>query len=87
VLTGGAGGGQAGQGAAGGVLTGARVVVERRCDRGKERRRLDLSVRAKEGMREFGREGKRGGEGRGVLFALLLGPRERWGDNIRHEWL
>jgi hypothetical protein len=39
------------------------VVAKRRCDGGEEWRH-ELGARAKEGMRELGREGKRGGEGR-----------------------
>jgi hypothetical protein len=38
-------------------------AAERRRDEGEDRRWLELSARAKEGSRELGREGKRGGEG------------------------
>jgi hypothetical protein len=41
------------------------VVVERLRDGGDERRWLELGMRAKEGVRELEREGKRGGEGQG----------------------
>jgi hypothetical protein len=36
------------------------VVAERRRVRGEEWQRLDLGTRAKEGVRELGREGKKG---------------------------
>jgi hypothetical protein len=42
------------------VLTGARAATERRRDGGKEWRRLELGVRAKEGVRELGKEGEKG---------------------------
>jgi hypothetical protein len=48
------------------VLTGARVVVKRQRDGGKEQQRLEIIARAKDGAKELGREGKRGGEGRGL---------------------
>jgi hypothetical protein len=38
--------------------------VKRRCNGGKERRWLELDVRAKEGTKELRREEKRDGEGR-----------------------
>jgi hypothetical protein len=44
-------------------LTGARAAVERQRDGEDERRRLELGARAKDGVRELGRERKRGGEG------------------------
>jgi hypothetical protein len=47
------------------VLTGNGGVATRWCTEGSERRRLELIARAKEGMKEFGREGMRCGEGRG----------------------
>jgi hypothetical protein len=57
----------------------ARVVVERRRDRGDEWRGLELSVRAMEGTRELKREGKRGGEGRGCSSPFIgPGGRRRW---------
>jgi hypothetical protein len=49
------------------VLIGARAAAKRRCDRGKERWWLELIARVKEGVKDLGREGKRGGEGRGLL--------------------
>jgi hypothetical protein len=49
----------------GGALTGSWAAVDRRCKRGDEWRWLQLSARAKEGVRELRREGKNGGEGRG----------------------
>jgi hypothetical protein len=52
------------------VLTGARAVAKRQRTRGSERRRLELIMRAKEGVKELGREGMRCGEGWG-LIALL----------------
>jgi hypothetical protein len=48
------------------VLTRARVAVKRRRDGGKERQRLEIIARAKDDAKELGREGKRGGEGRGL---------------------
>jgi hypothetical protein len=53
------------------VLTGARAAAKRQHDRGEEWRWLELGARAKEGARELGREGKRGGEGRGCLSPLI----------------
>jgi hypothetical protein len=75
VLTGDGGGGRARQGGARGVLTGARAAVERQHGRGEEWRRLELSVRAKEGARELGREGKKERSGPGVLIAFYSGRR------------
>jgi hypothetical protein len=43
-----------------GVLTGARAVVKMRRDGGEEWRWLELSVRAKEGAGQLGRERKKG---------------------------
>jgi hypothetical protein len=42
------------------VLTGARAAAEGRRNRGEERQRLELGARAEEGMKELGREGKKG---------------------------
>jgi hypothetical protein len=53
------------------VLTRARAAVERRHDEGKDRRWLELSVRAKEVTRELEREGKRGGEGQGCSSPFI----------------
>jgi hypothetical protein len=53
------------------VLIRARAVTERRRDRGEDRWWLELGVRAKEGARELGREGNRGGEGRGCLLPFI----------------
>jgi hypothetical protein len=50
----------------GGVLTGARATTKRRHDRGKERQWLELVAREKECAKELMREGKRGGEDRGL---------------------
>jgi hypothetical protein len=47
------------------VLTGDGGVVERRRTGGNERRRLELVVRAKEGVKELRREGMMCGESRG----------------------
>jgi hypothetical protein len=47
------------------VLTGDGGVAERQCTGGNERRRLELITRAKEGVKELGREGMRCGERRG----------------------
>jgi hypothetical protein len=41
------------------VLTGARAAAEGWRDGGEERRWLELGVRAKEGTKELGREGKK----------------------------
>jgi hypothetical protein len=60
VLTGSGGGGWVGLGGAGGVLTKARGAMERRRDRGEEQWWLELGARAKEGVRELGREGEKG---------------------------
>jgi hypothetical protein len=49
------------------VLTGARAAAKRWHDRGKEQRWLELVVRAK----DLGREGKRGGEGRGLSLPFI----------------
>jgi hypothetical protein len=51
---------------AGGVLTGARAMMKRRHDRGKERQWLELVAREKECAKELTREGKRVGEDRGL---------------------
>jgi hypothetical protein len=59
VLTGGDGGARVDQGGAEGVLTGARVAVERRHNGGEEWQRLELGMRAKESARELRREGKK----------------------------
>jgi hypothetical protein len=79
VLTSDGRGGQAGRGDAGGVLTRARAAMERRRDEGEERQRLEL------GVRELGREGKRGGEGRGCSSPFIGGEgalgRGDWGCN------
>jgi hypothetical protein len=70
------------------VLTGARAVAERRCDGGGEWRWLELSTRAKEGVRELEREGKRSGEGRGCSVPFIgaegASGRGGWGGNGRH---
>jgi hypothetical protein len=71
VLTGDGGGGRARRGGAGGVLTGARAVAERRRDRDEEWRWLELGARAKEGAKEIGREGKRGSEGGGFSTPFI----------------
>jgi hypothetical protein len=52
------------------VLTGARAVAKRRRTGGRERRWLELTTRAKEGLKELEKEGMRCGEG-GGLIALL----------------
>jgi hypothetical protein len=52
-------------------LTGARATVEMWRDGGNEQRWLGLSVRAKEGARELGREGERGGEGWGCSSPFI----------------
>jgi hypothetical protein len=57
------------------VLTGARAAPVRWRDGGEERRRFELGARAKEGVRVLGREGKRGGEGRGCSSSFYKG---RW---------
>jgi hypothetical protein len=59
-------------------LTGARVAVERRRNGGDERRGLELSVRATEGLRELNREGKRGGEGVGYSSPFIGPGGRRW---------
>jgi hypothetical protein len=41
------------------VLTEARVAVKRRRDGDREQWRLELGARAKDGVRELGREGKK----------------------------
>jgi hypothetical protein len=58
--------GGGGRGGARGVLTGARAAAKRRRDGGKERWRLELTARVREGAKELGREGRRGGEGQGL---------------------
>jgi hypothetical protein len=57
------------------VLTGAWAVTKRWHDGAEERRWLELITRAKEGMRELRREGKKGRWGPGVLVAFYKG----WG--------
>jgi hypothetical protein len=47
------------------------VVAKRRHNGGKERRWLELVVRVKEGVKELGREGRRGGEGHGVSSPFI----------------
>jgi hypothetical protein len=47
------------------VLTGDDGVATRQRTGGSERQRLELVARAKEGVKELGREGMRCGEGRG----------------------
>jgi hypothetical protein len=42
------------------VPEGCSLEHERRCNRGKEQRWLELGVRVKEGTRELGREGEKG---------------------------
>jgi hypothetical protein len=42
------------------------VVAKRQRNRGKEQRQLEPITRVKEGAKELGREGKMGGEGRGL---------------------
>jgi hypothetical protein len=42
------------------------AVAKRQRNRGKEQRQLEPITRVKEGAKELGREGKRGGEGRGL---------------------
>jgi hypothetical protein len=65
VLAGDGGEERAGLGGGREVLTGDGGVVERRRTRGNERWRLELVARAKEGVKELGREGMRCGESRG----------------------
>jgi hypothetical protein len=64
VLAGDGGGGRTGRGSAREVLTGDGGVAERRRTEGNKRRRLELVARAKEGVKELGREGMRCGESR-----------------------
>jgi hypothetical protein len=60
-------------------LTRARAAVERRRDGGDERQRLELDMRAKEGVIELERWGKRDGEGRGFSLPFIgPGGRQRW---------
>jgi hypothetical protein len=47
------------------VLTSDEGLVKRRRTGGNKRRRLELIARAKEGVKELGREGMRCGESRG----------------------
>jgi hypothetical protein len=63
------------------VLSGDGGVVERRRTRGNEWRRLELVARAKEGMKELGREGMRCGESQGSHrpFIGVGGAPERGG--------
>jgi hypothetical protein len=65
VLVGDGGGGRAGRGGAREVLTGDGRVEERWRTGGNERRWLELIARAKEGVKELGREGMRCSESRG----------------------
>jgi hypothetical protein len=66
------------------VLPSDGGVAKRRCTGGRERRWLDRVARAKEGAKELGREGMRGGEGRGSHrpFIGAGGAPERggWGE-------
>jgi hypothetical protein len=65
VLAGDGGGGRADRGGGREVLTGDGGVAKRRRTEGSEQQRLELDARAKEGVKELGREGMRCGEGRG----------------------
>jgi hypothetical protein len=73
------------------VLTKARAVVDWRRNRGEERWQLELGTRAKEGARELGREGEKGGEGRGCSSAFIGAEgapgRGGRGGNGRCYWL
>jgi hypothetical protein len=60
------------------VLTGGRAVTERRCDGEEDRQWLELVAREKEGARELGSKGERGGEG-WVLGGLYRGWGHRGG--------
>jgi hypothetical protein len=61
------------------VLNRAQAAVERRCDDGEERRRLELGTNAKEGERELKSEGDRCGELRGVeVTFMVVGRAPRW---------
>jgi hypothetical protein len=64
-LAGDGGRGRADRGGAREVLTGDGGVATRRRTGGSERWRIELVARAKEGVKELGREGMRCGEGRG----------------------
>jgi hypothetical protein len=64
-LAGDGGGRRAGRGGAREVLTSDGGMAERRHTGGNERQRLVLIVRAKEGLKELGREGMRCGENQG----------------------
>jgi hypothetical protein len=81
VLDGDGGGGRAGRGGAREVLTGDGGVATRRRTGGSEQRRLELVVRAKEGVMELGREGMRcgGGQGSHCPFIGVGGAPERGG--------
>jgi hypothetical protein len=65
MLAGDGGGGRAGRGGAREVLTGDGRVAERWRTGGNKRRWLELIARAKEGVKELGREGMRCSESRG----------------------
>jgi hypothetical protein len=64
------------------VLTGARVVAERRRDGGEEWRRLELSMGAGESKRESKREMRRCGLLRGGVLTFY----RCWGVR-RRQWL
>jgi hypothetical protein len=51
-------------------------MAKRRHDGGEEQRRLEVGMRANEGARELGREGKMGRWGPGVLLAFYRVRRE-----------
>jgi hypothetical protein len=73
VLTGGGQGGRGRRGRACEGLTRAQAVVERRRDGGEEWGWLELGVRAKEGARKLGREGRRCGGGLGFSGVYIGG--------------
>jgi hypothetical protein len=81
VLTNDEGGGRAGRGGAREVLSGGGRVEERWRTGGNNRQWLELIVRAKEGMKELGKEGMRCGESRGSHCPFLRagGAPERGG--------